>query len=216
MDNVQVVRSANRKSISINIQPDQSVLVKAPLRASDKDISALLKHHEDWIGQKQQQLRLRSEIQPANTYWYLGKTYPLEVRLTQKNIIEVTDKIYIATANKVYWKKYLESWYRQQSRKVILDRVVRYAGISGLSYRSVALTSAQTRWGSCSSNKTLNFNWKLIMAPLEVIDYVVAHELAHLTEMNHSADFWETVRKMDPLYREHRTWLKRNGQLLIL
>ena len=67
-----------------------------------------------------------------------------------------------------------------------------------------------------SQDKNLNFNWRLIMAPLSVIDYVVAHELAHLKEMNHSRDFWETVRKMSPLYRQYRTWLKRNGDTLVI
>jgi predicted metal-dependent hydrolase len=80
----------------------------------------------------------------------------------------------------------------------------------------MSIADAETRWGSCSIDKNLHFNWKLIMTPLPVIDYVVSHELAHLVEMNHSRNFWEKVRKMFPLYRQYRTWLKRNGHTLTL
>lgn len=148
------------------------------------------------------------------SYLYLGKQYLLEIRKNKKSIIELEDKLYIAGVNEKYIKKYLESWYKQQARKVIIERVYLYSNLSGLKFSSVNLTSATTRWGSCSSQKSLNFNWKLIMAPLEVIDYVVSHELAHLAELNHSKAFWERVRKMFPIYREYRTWLKRHGHTL--
>ena len=111
-------------------------------------------------------------------------------------------------------KTYLESWYKQQARKIILERVHHYARVGEYTYQSVSLMSATTRWGSCSARKNLNFNWKLVMAPLEVLDYVVCHELAHLVELNHSRDFWERVRKIFPLYRQYRTWLKRHGHTL--
>lgn len=152
------------------------------------------------------------------TYLYLGKEYELEIRMKQKSIVEISDKLYVASSNEKYARTYLESWYKQQARKIITERVYLYSNRSGLSFNSlnVGSVAATTQWGSCSSQKNLNFNWKLIMAPLVVIDYVVSHELAHLKELNHSRFFWETVRKMSPLYREHRTWLKRNGHNLTI
>lgn len=152
------------------------------------------------------------------TYLYLGKDYPLQVRIGQKNIIEFSDKFYFGLPNIEKSEFYLESWYKQQARKIILERVYLYSTRFGLRFNSVTVgkVAATTRWGSCSSDKNLNFNWKLIMAPLSVIDFVVVHELAHLSELNHSRSFWENVRKMLPLYREYRTWLKRNGHLLTL
>jgi predicted metal-dependent hydrolase len=176
-----------------------------------------LREKEDWIRSAQQKILSRKPKKVAEgVYLYLGKEYPLQIRPGQKELIEVGDKLYIASFNEKYLKTYLTSWYKQQARKIIVQRVNHYAKIAGLSFRSIALTSAETRWGSCSSNKTLNFNWKLVMAPIEVIDYVVTHELAHLTQLNHSRSFWETVRKMYPLYREYRTWLRRNGHLLTI
>lgn len=152
------------------------------------------------------------------TYLYLGKEYELGIRPGQKDIVEISDKLYLGSPNLKYTDTYILSWYREQARKIIKERAFLYSTRAGLHFKSVTVgnTAATTRWGSCSSHKNLNFNWKLIMAPLQVIDYVVAHELAHLKELNHSKAFWETVRKMHPLYREYRTWLKRNGNLLIL
>ena len=111
---------------------------------------------------------------------------------------------------------YLTAWYKIQARKIIQDRVKHLSQLAKLHYNTMSITDASTRWGSCSSNKNLHFNWKLIMAPSPVIDYVISHELSHLTEMNHSRAFWETVRRMFPLYRQYRTWLKRHGHTLTI
>ncbi len=146
--------------------------------------------------------------------FYLGKRYVVETRYKQKSIVEVADKIYVAGSSINIIKRHLTAWLKQQARAVIQERVKQYSERAGLRFQTMSITEAQTRWGSCSSQKNLNFNWKLIMAPLPVIDYVVTHELAHLTEMNHSRQFWETVRRMFPVYRQYRTWLKRNGELL--
>ena len=216
MNNVTYVRSRNRSSIGIQIKPDASVVVTIPYLLPKFFADRFIKEKEDWIREKQQLMLTRLPQKAKHTYFYLGKEYALGVRSNPKELVEIGDKLYVASTNPSLIKKYLESWYKQQARKIIVARVAHYAKIAGLSYRSIALTSAETRWGSCSSQKTLNFNWKLVMAPLPVIDYVVAHELAHLTEMNHSRSFWETVRKMYPLYREYRTWLKRHGHTLTI
>jgi predicted metal-dependent hydrolase len=213
MDSIKIVRS-NRRSVGIQINHDASVTVSVPYLLPKFLINKFLQEKEDWIKQKQQLMVARiAEIKP-DEYWYLGKTYKLVLGKTQKSLVEVSDKLYVGTNNSKFVKTYLESWYKQQARKIIIPRVQHYAKLAGATYRSISITTAETRWGSCSSEKTLNFNWKLVMAPVEVIDYVICHELAHLTELNHSHDFWETVRKMYPLYRQHRTWLKRYGNNL--
>jgi predicted metal-dependent hydrolase len=217
MENVLFIRSHKRKSVGIQVLVDGTVKVTIPYFLPKFLVNKILKEKEEWIQSARLQTVSRQEKKVVEgSYLYLGKQYPLAVRPGQKELIEVSDKLYIASFNKKFLEKYLTSWYKQQARKVIVERVNHYAAIAGLKFRSIAITTAETRWGSCSSNKTLNFNWKLIMAPLEVIDYVVTHELAHLTELNHSRNFWETVRKMYPLYREYRTWLRRNGERLRL
>lgn len=216
MDKIHIVRSARRRTVGIQILPDLSIKISIPYFFPKGKVHSFLKEKEAWIRQAQQQLALHTIKHDTNEYLYLGKRYQLVLRQNQKHIVELEDKLYIASTSQKYIKTYLESWYKQQARKLITKRVKHYAHLAGLHYNSVSLMQATTRWGSCSSQKNLSFNWKLIMAPLEVLDYVICHELAHLTELNHSYDFWEKVRKMFPIYRQYRTWLKRHGHTLVL
>ena len=104
-----------------------------------------------------------------------------------------------------------EQWYRQQARTVFTERVELYAQKYGFEYAKIRISSARTRWGSCSSKGTLSFTWRLVMAPLEIVDYVVVHELSHLREHNHSKAFWAQVAAILPDYKSRRKWLKVNG-----
>ena len=151
-------------------------------------------------------------------YLYLGKEYELSARLGQKELIEVNDKIYIALPISKSTDNYIIGWYKERARKIITERTYYFSNKHQLHFRSITVgkTAANTRWGSCSSQKNLNFNWKLIMAPIEVIDYVVIHELSHLANLDHSRSFWESVGKMQIMYREYRLWLKRHGHKLTI
>ena len=105
--------------------------------------------------------------------------------------------------------------YMRKAKETITKRVAYFARLMGVSYRNITIREQKTRWGSCSSEKNLNFNWKLILAPPEVLDYVVVHELCHRREMNHSQAFWKEVEKILPDYRERQKWLKDNGWRLM-
>ena len=109
-----------------------------------------------------------------------------------------------------------EKWYRARALQVLSERVNLLAARFGFRYEKLRITSARTRWGSCSSRGTLSFVWRLVMAPLEVIDYVVIHELTHLKIKNHSAQFWAEVARLMPAYKSSRDWLKKNGHFLTL
>ena len=103
----------------------------------------------------------------------------------------------------------------QQAKAVIPGRVAHYTDLIGVTYGNITIRSQHTRWGSCSGKGNLNFNCLLMLAPAEVVDYVVVHELCHRREMNHSAKFWEEVERILPNYRQCQRWLKENGQALI-
>jgi len=105
----------------------------------------------------------------------------------------------------------LEAVYRKKARKQLEDRAAYYAGLMGVTYNRITVRAAKTRWGSCSARGNLNFHWKLILMPPEVLDYVVVHELAHRREMNHSSRFWAEVERIMPDYKRRRKWLKENG-----
>lgn len=104
---------------------------------------------------------------------------------------------------------------REKTRQLVTARVKHYAAIIGVTYNQIAIRTQRTRWGSCSSKGNLNFNCLLGLAPPEVLDYVVVHELCHLIEMNHSKQFWDAVERIIPDYKVHRKWLKDNGNKLI-
>ena len=104
--------------------------------------------------------------------------------------------------------------YRGQARNVFEQKVRYYAGLMNVTYGRIAIRDQKTRWGSCSAEGNLNFNWRLIFAPAGVLDYVVVHELAHRKEMNHSARFWAVVEAYMPEYKKYRNWLKENGNIL--
>jgi predicted metal-dependent hydrolase len=100
---------------------------------------------------------------------------------------------------------------RRRARRLLSELAVREAKRLGVSYERIAIRDQRTRWGSCSSRRTLSFNWRLVLAPLEVAEYVVVHELCHLREPNHSPRFWQLVAEARPGYREQRRWLADHG-----
>lgn len=108
-------------------------------------------------------------------------------------------------------KATLEAWYRRQGRRVFEERVAHWNTQYGFSYGRIAIRDQKSRWGSCSRQGNLNFNWRLLLAPLPVLDYIVIHELAHLKEGNHSPRFWALVAEKCPDYRGYRDWLRQHG-----
>lgn len=178
------VRSS-RKSLSVRIS-DGQMTVHAPYFFRAADAEPFLVSRQNWILQKLQESRKKSD--PENT--------PSSVQLTDSQ------------------KKALEERYRALARDYISQRTAFYASRTGGHYSSISIRSQKTRWGSCSSRGTLSFNWRLILAPPVILDYVVVHELCHLQHMNHSADFWNAVAEVMPDYRIRRKWLKVHGNEL--
>jgi predicted metal-dependent hydrolase len=111
-------------------------------------------------------------------------------------------------------RRALEAWYRQQARTVFGERLATYNAVYGFTFGRVAIKEQKSRWGSCSRQGNLNFNWRLLLAPLPVLDYVVIHELCHLKELNHAARFWALVARACPDYAARRRWLRQHGRTL--
>lgn len=147
---------------------------------------------------------------------YLGHPYPLEIAKGQKKPLLLEENFKLAESARENAKLVFERWYRAQAKKILEERVNIYASQHGLQYKKIGITSARTRWGSCSPNGLLNFSWRLIMAPMEAVDYVVVHELAHTVFHNHSKRFWKKVEKIMPDYKACRKWLRKNGPALML
>lgn len=111
-------------------------------------------------------------------------------------------------------RKLLEKWYRKEAAVLLAEKAALYAGLLSVAYKEIHIKDQKSRWGSCSSLGNMNFNWRIIMAPESVCDYVVIHELCHLKHMDHSERFWKQVEGICPEYRQYRKWLREHGKEL--
>lgn len=186
----KVIRS-KRRSYGIVVDEDGQVTVRIPLRGSMRTAKELILEKQDWIFEKIELQRQRKQIRDQQEAQSASKYTPEQ-------------------------RSGLEKRYREAAKEYFPKRAEFYAQQLGVSYDRIRIAEQKTRWGSCSSKGTLSFNWKLMLAPPKVLDYVVVHELCHLKEMNHSPRFWKLVEEMIPNYKEYRKWLKENGNTLQL
>ncbi len=221
MDIDHLIRT-RRKTIAIIIQTDGSLLVRAPLRASLKHIQTLVDERAAWIQRKQELARRRAAVvsprlyTPGAHFPYLGVDYPLQIVDAAAPLLRLEGSFYLARAALERAEAVFTAWYWEQARQVITERLAHLAAQHGMTYSRLRIMQARTRWGSCGAGGSLNFNWRLVLAPLPVVDYVIIHELAHLQEHNHSPAFWDLVRRMMPEYKAQAAWLKANGHALKL
>jgi hypothetical protein len=216
-----IIRS-KRKTFALEVKRDGSLVVRAPLRATRAQVEALVNQKGDWIKAKQE--LVKSLYPPASPrryvdgeeFLYLGQSYRLAIVDGGAEPLVLSDRFYLASQALPGAPAVFEAWYRQQAFQVISRRVEWFASRDGFVYRQVKISRARTRWGSCSPTGVLSFSWRLVMAPLGVIDYVVIHELVHLHVKNHSRAFWDRVKVLMPDYKVQLAWLKQNGYRLTL
>lgn len=209
-----------RKSIGLVVERDGSLTVRAPKRAAADRIAQAVRGKADWILRKQALNRERMQAHPPHRYLqgemfeYLGGRHPLALRGGAKGV-SLNDAILVAApgaAEEVRAK--VIGWYKKEARRVLEPRLKLYCDRLGVSCRAFRLSGAKARWGSCSTAGSINLNWRLIAVPLDVIDYVAAHEAAHLLHPDHSAAFWQAVGRVCPGHRAARDWLREHQALL--
>ena len=149
------------------------------------------------------------QYQDGEEFLYLGEKYPLKIgKYTRVSVTDHT--LHFPQAVLFRAKKEMENWYREEALIHITKRVEWYAKRMGVNYVSVSVADTKSRWGACTHDNRLQFNWRLIMTPHAVLDSVVVHELAHTVVKNHSQDFWFHVRKVMPGYAAHRAWINHH------
>ncbi len=210
----RTIRS-KRRTMVLTVERDGSLTVRAPLRASDQSIREFVEHNRRWIEKKQTEALATRPVArrylPGEAFLYLGQAYPLEIVKDQNQALRLDGSFKLTEAGQGRAEEHFKAWYRKQARRIIRTRVEFFAKTHGMQYERIRITSARTRWGSCSAIGALSFSWRLIMAPMQVVDYVVVHELVHTIHHNHSRRFWKKVEKILPDYREMKGWLSRNG-----
>lgn len=229
-----IVRS-NRKTMGITINPDKKIIVRSPENITKKKIHSIVQKKSSWILNKLEEF---GEIKPppapkeflsGEKLPYLGRRYRIKtitdsefkdnkvkVKLYKgKFIIKFSSNLLKNDEKRIdRVRDELVNWYRKHAEGKINERVNKYKPKVGVKPNKVKVKKQKKRWGSCSSKNNLNFNWKIIMAPMSVVDYIVVHELVHLKHPNHSKDFWELVETIIPGYKDKQEWLKRNGPTL--
>ena len=223
---IEIIRTERSKSASIEIE-DDTVKVTVPQNLSDLRIEELIKNRTVWIRQK---LKIQTEtIRPKDkeyvngeTFSYLGRNYRLkclsggsggsgEAKLTNGYLTVWLTKDASGAAVGGCVRQSLQQWYQARALEKLKEKTKRYSAILGVSPQSVGVKEYKARWGSCSSSGDVTYNWRIIMAPHHIVDYIVVHELCHLLEHNHGPKYWKHVQNVVPNYKECREWLKVNG-----
>jgi predicted metal-dependent hydrolase len=217
----EIIRS-KRNSFSLEIKPDGRLIMRVPETATEKQVIAIVAQKAAWIRQTQAKVAKRfptaqpKNYTPGDVFWYLGEQYPLQLTSRKRPSLELDGSFLLSRSAQDHAKDVFIKWYREETRQITQSLIEKYVRQNNFKVNQVTITSARTRWGSCSGRNNLNFTYRLSMAPLHVIEYVVVHELAHLKVRNHSSAFWQEVNKLWPDYQRDRKWLRQHGPLLTL
>ncbi|MGB9821754.1 MAG: M48 family metallopeptidase [Pseudothermotoga sp.] len=221
MEDYKIIRS-KRKTIALQITDDATLIVRAPFDVSEETIKRVVAKHIKWIEKKKKEILIRDpkftpkEFVNGEGFLYLGRYYKLTIVKEQKQPLIFNNGFFLLRDYQPVAKQLFIDWYKERAYEKISQRVEWYAKKRGFVFNKVNITNANRRWGSCSPRGNLNFSWRLIMAPLSVVDYVVVHELCHLEERNHSRMFWIKVKMLMPNYESLKEWLRTYDYLLRL
>ncbi len=214
-----VVYSA-RKTLTITVERDRSVIVRAPNDTPHEKIEQLIHQKKLWLYEKVRHTQKydlpikQKEFVSGTTILYLGRSYKLEVVSDPFDGILFDNKFFVSKSRVSDAPKLFKDWYIEKAKLKLVPLSEFYAKHLGVSFNRILISDLKYRWGSCTPSNNLNFNWRLIKAPMRVIEYVIVHELAHLLEPNHTAKFWGIIKTQLPDYLSTKEWLKRHGSLL--
>lgn len=209
---------SNRSTFGLEVDEWGNLTIRAPKRATESEIKQVIVEKRNWILKKQHSANHKKpklyNFDGTDEFLFMGKNYPVVFLISKVNIRFDGEKFVVNESKKDNLQELMTKWYKEKALKISTFLTDKYTDKLGIKHKKVKITSAKTRWGSCSSKKNININWRLILAPLQVLEYVIAHEVAHLKYMNHSDAFWNTVAELQPNYKQYRKWLKENSNLL--
>jgi predicted metal-dependent hydrolase len=219
-----VRRNARAKRIWIKVEDQAGLVLVLPRWGRTSSAVGILRRHKDWILER---LKKRDELLAdappplgtGRTIFYRGRALPLRVRSSaciQPSVEWYRDRVvvHVPMSNDPPLGEVLENSFRNRAKEVFNRRAQALAGLLGVRPKRIQVRNQKTRWGSCTGCGTLTFNWRLLLAPPAVLDYVVVHELCHLRHPHHGRGFWKMVGRFCPTFESHRTWLRENGALL--
>lgn len=211
----RIRRSDRARRVRVTVDAVDGVEVVLPRRARERDAEAAMRELRPWIEKRLRALdRAREEAgAPHGHVPFLGEHLRLVPETGRTRVHRRGDALLVPAREPL---PALERWYRRTAKTEIAPRVERAVFEAGADYERISIRGQRTRWGSCSSTGTLSFNWRLLLAPEDVLDYVVWHEVCHLKVPDHSKRFWNLVERHSPGYRRQERWLRRYGSALVL
>jgi predicted metal-dependent hydrolase len=214
--NYQVRRSERARRVRVTVDPTRGVEVVLPRRAPAREAAAAISELRPWIERRMREVARAREAVAArgNTVPYLGQTLETLTDPGRTRVHRRGDMLLVPAGEER--EPALERWYRRAAKAEIAPRLDHACRMAGSSYSALTIRGQRTRWASCSRSGAMSFNWRLLLAPEPVLDYVVWHEVCHLHVMDHSPRFWALLGQHWPQYREHAGWLRRHGQTLVL
>lgn len=217
---LKVWENPRAKRLTLRIETGgKGIRVTIPPRLSDRELEKFISQHHGWIESHISKMPVQTILQPGQLIPILGVDHLIIHQPEQRGITsQKTDgagmPVLIVHGHIEHLKRRIADYLKQLARSEIQKLVLRHTATIGRSARKVSFKDTKSRWGSCSSAGDLSFSWRIIMAPPAIVNYLVAHETAHLIEMNHSAEFWKLCTKLCPDTSECRRWLKLNGSAL--
>ena len=209
-------RSAQARRVRVTVDPTTGVEVVLPRRAHEREAAAAVRELRPWIERRVREVtRVREAVAARGAQVpYLGDMLTLRAEPGRTRVHRRGDEL--VTPAGAGQRRALERWYRRAARVEIAPRLDEASAALGAEYTKLTIRGQRTRWASCSRSGAMSFNWRLLLAPEAVLDYVVWHEVCHLRVPDHSPRFWALLARHRPDYREHVRWLRRNGATLVL
>ena len=217
------VEYRDRKTFEIRIIPPDKIRVRVPKRATEEEILKIVESKGQWINQKLFELKdfdyrkVTKEYVNGESFMYMGRNYSLQIvensNIKKPHVKLYQGKFYIETntRDQDILRQTMENWYREKTLEKVIERVEYFKPYINRVPRSIRVKEQKKRWGSCNYKGDLMFNWRISMAPSDVLAYIVLHEMCHLIHFNHSRDFWNLLESIMPDYRDKKEWLKING-----
>jgi len=211
---------SDRKTLSIIVERDRSIIVRAPKNMPVDEIQQMVEEKKKWLYEKTHHPQkyppepVKKEFVSGETILYLGHNYRLELTDDISDTIRFESCFYISRRQKARAAELFRAWYMQRAREKLIPRIRHFAETLGVSYNHLLISELKYSWASCTPRNNLNFNWRIIKAPMTVVDYLIVHELAHLLDPGHSPTFWNIVAVQVPGYERPKAWLKDFGYRL--
>jgi len=214
-ESYRIRRSDRARRVRVSVDAAGEVEVVLPSRASERQAAQAVRELAPWIERRRRAVaRAAAEVaRPAGTLPYLGETLRLRVEPGRERVHRRGDELLVAPGDP---RPALERWYRRRARAEIAPRLDAATARAGTSYDALTIRGQKTRWASCSAKGAMSFNWRLLLAPPRVLDYVVEHEVCHLEVMDHSPRFYALLAARMPDWQAQSAWLKRYGSTLTL